>query len=78
MNYPIPRLTSVISDTIGSIGYHQLSIGKHRWDRWETRCIFGHRQQSQHRLPDDIGNRQRSQNRVVSSSAAIGHWVSQA
>ena len=23
MNYPIPRLTSVISDTIGSIGYHR-------------------------------------------------------
>ncbi len=27
MNYPIPRLTSVISNTIGSIGYHGLSIG---------------------------------------------------
>jgi hypothetical protein len=46
MNYPIPRLTSVISDTIGSIGYHWLSIGKHRWHRWETQYIAGHREQS--------------------------------
>jgi hypothetical protein len=30
MNYPIPRLTSVILDTISSIGYHRLSFGKHR------------------------------------------------
>jgi hypothetical protein len=78
MNFPIPWLTSVISDTIGSISYHQLSIGKHRWHRWGTRCIFGHQQQCQHRLPDDIGNWQRSQNWVVWSSAAISHRVSQA
>jgi hypothetical protein len=44
----------------------------------DTRYIAGHQQQSQHRLPDDIGNRQKSQNRVVSSSASIGHRVSQA
>jgi hypothetical protein len=34
MNYPIPRLTLVISDTIGSIGYHRQSIGKYPWHRW--------------------------------------------
>jgi hypothetical protein len=34
MNYPIPRLTLVISDTISSIVYHRQSIGKHPWHRW--------------------------------------------
>jgi hypothetical protein len=34
MNYSIHRQTSVISDTISSIGYHRLYIGKHRWHWW--------------------------------------------
>jgi hypothetical protein len=62
MNYPIPRLTLGISDTIGSIGYHRLSIGKHCWHLWETQCIFRHRQQSQHWRPDVIGTQSQCSN----------------
>ena len=43
------------SPNIGHIGFHRfyrLSIGMHRWHRWETRCIFGQWQQSQHQLHD--------------------------
>jgi hypothetical protein len=46
INYLIPLLTSVISATIGYIGYPLISFGKHYWHWWGTRCIFGHWQQS--------------------------------
>ena len=46
INYLIPWLTSVISATIGYIGYPLISFGKHYWHWWGTQCIFGHRQQS--------------------------------
>ncbi len=52
MTYPIPWLTSVMSATIHSIGYHRLAIGKHCWHWWGTWCIFGNRWQSWHWLPD--------------------------
>jgi hypothetical protein len=54
MNYPIPRLTSVKLATIGSIGYHWLTIVKHHWHQWGTQCIFDTQQQSWHRLPNPI------------------------
>ncbi len=74
---PDSSVLSVVIDVIGSHRCHQchrLIIGYYRCD---TRCIADHRRQNQHRLPEDIGNWQKDQNRVVSSSASVGHRVSQ-
>ncbi len=69
------RLTSAAS---AIIDYHRLSISKHGWHLCFTQCSVARRQQSQHRLPNSIGCRRQHQNQTVSSSASIGHRVSQA
>ncbi len=53
-------------------------MGYHRWHRCGTRCTFGHWCQHFHRWPDDIGIQSQPSNQVVSSSALVGHRVSQA
>ena len=73
INYLIPWLTSVISATIGYIGYPLISFGKHYWHWWGTQCIFGHRQQSQHRRPDP-----NLPIEPVLSLASIGHQIAKA
>ncbi len=75
---PDSSVLLVVIDAIGSHRCHRLINRYYRWHRCDTQYIAGHWRQNQHLLPEDIGNQQKDQNRVVSSLASVGHRVSQA